>query len=154
MLTVGPPVSSICSPAASMSQQVLADAKDWRRLYPFAPHFAGLPDGRMHYLDEGPRAANDIAAPTLLLVHGNPTWSFHWRRLITALRPNQRCIAPDHLGCGLSDKPPRLLSLDEHIENLCALVHRLELEQVTLVAKIGAAPLVPGPCSACRNVWQ
>jgi pimeloyl-ACP methyl ester carboxylesterase len=118
-----------------MSQQVLADAKDWRRLYPFAPHFAGLPAGRMHYLDEGPRAANDIADPTLLFVHGNPTWSFHWRRLITALRTNQRCVVPDHLGCGLSDKPSRLLLFDEHIENLCALVHRLELERVTLVAQ-------------------
>jgi pimeloyl-ACP methyl ester carboxylesterase len=89
----------------------------------------------MHYLDEGSDAPNDRAAPTLLFVHGNPTWSFHWRRLITALRPNHRCVAPDHIGCGLSEKPARLLSLEEHIENLCALVRQLDLEHITLVAQ-------------------
>jgi cis-3-alkyl-4-acyloxetan-2-one decarboxylase len=86
----------------------------------------------VHYLDEGHAGADDS---TLLFVHGNPTWSFHWRRLIEALRPRFRCVAPDHLGCGLSDKPQRLMQLDEHIENLCALVEKLALERVTLVAQ-------------------
>jgi haloalkane dehalogenase len=112
----------------------------------------------MHYLDEGPLnfvgdvsdadSALEVASsnrrqrrlpqnspPTLLFVHGNPTWSFHWRRLIAALSRNHRCVAPDHVGCGLSDKPPTLFSLDDHIENLCALVNQLELERVTLVAQ-------------------
>ena len=89
----------------------------------------------MHYLDEGPDAPNDRAVPILLFVHGNPTWSFHWRRLITALKPSHRCVAPDHIGCGLSEKPTRLLSLDEHIENLCVLILQLDLEHITLVAQ-------------------
>jgi pimeloyl-ACP methyl ester carboxylesterase len=118
-----------------MSQQVSSDAKDWRRLYPFASHWADLPAGRMHNLDEGPQTPNNNAAPTLLFVHGNPTWSFHWRRLIAALSPDYRCVAPDHVGCGLSDRPPRLLSLDEHEDNLCALVEQLELERITLIAQ-------------------
>ena len=54
----------------------------------------------MHYLDEGPRDA-----PIVLMVHGNPTWSFYYRNLVLALRDRYRCIVPDHIGCGLSDKP-------------------------------------------------
>ncbi len=54
----------------------------------------------MHYLDEGPRDA-----PAVLMLHGNPTWSFYYRGLVRALRDRFRCIVPDHLGCGLSDKP-------------------------------------------------
>ena len=55
----------------------------------------------MHYLDEGKGAE----APILFL-HGNPTWSYFYRKLILKFRPKARCIAPDHIGCGLSDKPP------------------------------------------------
>ena len=54
----------------------------------------------MHFLDEGPRDA-----PVVLMVHGNPTWSFYYRNLVLALRDRYRCIVPDHIGCGLSDKP-------------------------------------------------
>jgi haloalkane dehalogenase len=86
----------------------------------------------MHYLDEHPTGP---AARTLLFVHGNPTWSFHWRRLITALRPNFRCVAPDHIGCGLSDKPNRLFSLEMHIDNLCNLVEQSKLDRITLIAQ-------------------
>lgn len=90
----------------------------------------------MHFIDEGPRNASQNGSPqALLFVHGNPTWSFHWRRLISALRDRYRCIAPDHLGCGLSDKPHRLMQLSEHIENLVALVRTLNLERTTLVAQ-------------------
>jgi haloalkane dehalogenase len=88
--------------------------------------------GRMHYVDEGPAEA---ATCTILLVHGNPTWSFHWRELIGTLSPRYRCVAPDHLGCGLSDKPPHTLRLDDHIEHLRALVEELDLHDVTLVAQ-------------------
>lgn len=54
----------------------------------------------MHYLDEGPQDA-----PIVLMLHGNPTWSFYYRNIVKALRGNFRCIVPDHIGCGLSDKP-------------------------------------------------
>jgi len=109
---------------------------NWRVLYPFAPKWFERPDGRIHYLDERPQNQPDDRLPEcLLFVHGNPTWSFHWRRLIAALRNRHRCIAVDHLGCGLSDKPDRLFQLDDHIENLVALVRHLGLEHVTLVAQ-------------------
>ena len=113
-----------------------ANSADWRRLYPFAPHWIELPAGRMHYVDEGPEnnGAND-AVETLLFVHGNPTWSFHWRQLIQGLRWRFRCVAPDHLGCGLSDKPRRFLRLSDHIESLCALVDQLGIKRLTLVAQ-------------------
>ena len=83
----------------------------WRSLYPFESRWLLLNDRRLHYLDEGPRDAER----TLLFVHGYPTWSFHWRRLIESLRGEYRCIAPDHLGCGLSDLQPRPLRLADHI---------------------------------------
>jgi haloalkane dehalogenase len=105
-------------------------ATSWRQLYPFQSHWIDLPGERMHYLDEGPNGAE-----TILFVHGNPTWSFHWRRLISALITKYRCVAPDHLGCGLSDKPTRFLHLQDHIDNLVALVDRLEVDRLTLVAQ-------------------
>ncbi len=70
------------------------------KLYPFASNWLEIAGQRMHYLDEGPRDA-----PVVLMVHGNPTWSFYYRNLVIALRDRYRCIVPDHIGCGLSDKP-------------------------------------------------
>ena len=105
----------------------------WRALYPFDSHWFDVRGERLHYVDE---VANSAAhAGTLLFVHGNPTWSFHWRQLILAFRSKYRCVAPDHSGCGLSDKPTRLLTLDDHIDNLIALVEQLDLCDVTLVAQ-------------------
>ncbi len=69
-------------------------------LYPFESHWCDIDGIRMHYLDEGPRDA-----PIVLMLHGNPTWSFYYRNLVIALRDRFRCIVPDHIGCGLSDKP-------------------------------------------------
>lgn len=85
----------------------------------------------LHFVDEGPTEG----APTLLFVHGNPTWSFHWRRLIATHRSSYRCVAPDHLGCGLSDLQPRPLRLADHIDNLLSLIESLGLRQITLVAQ-------------------
>src|SRR5690242_20223228 len=112
MLNARPPVSRICSPASSMSQQVSTGTNDWRQLYPFGSHWLAIPAGRMHYLDEGPAPAGDAAQQALLFVHGNPTWSFHWRNFATSLRADYRCVAVDHIGCGLSDKPQQLFTLD------------------------------------------
>lgn len=97
--------------------------------YPFANHWLNTPHGRVHYVDEGPQDA-----PAVLLLHGNPTWSFYYRRLIHALRSRYRMIAPDHLGCGLSDKPPAFgYRLRDHIENVERLLDQLVLSGVTLV---------------------
>ncbi len=109
-------------------------AADWRALYPFASHFFATSGGaRMHYLDEGP-ADKELAQP-LLMVHGNPTWSFYWRNLVLELRDEFRCVVPDHIGCGLSDKPQRYhYRLAQHIDNLADLIEKLNLQNVTLLA--------------------
>jgi haloalkane dehalogenase len=70
------------------------------RLYPFESRFFAAPGGRMHYVDEG-------AGAPIVFVHGNPSWSFEFRGLIAELRGRVRCIAPDHLGFGLSSRPER-----------------------------------------------
>ncbi len=104
--------------------------RDWQSLYPFASHELRLAGGRYHYLDEGD-------GPVLLLVHGNPTWSFYWRELVRGLRGQYRLIVPDHIGCGLSDKPSAAAygyRLADRIGDLSALVEQLGLEQITLVA--------------------
>jgi pimeloyl-ACP methyl ester carboxylesterase len=66
--------------------------------YPFRPHYLDLPGARMHFLDEG-------RGEPVVMVHGNPTWSFYYRDLVKALRENYRAVVPDHVGCGLSEKP-------------------------------------------------
>jgi haloalkane dehalogenase len=67
-------------------------------LYPFMSHFLDLGGLRYHYLDEG-------RGEPVLMLHGNPTWSFYYRQLVLALRDRYRVIVPDHIGCGRSDKP-------------------------------------------------
>jgi len=116
------------------SESPPAIAGDWRTLYPFQSHWIGARGTRLHYIDEQPPETL-APRPVLLFVHGNPTWSFHWRTLISTLRSRYRCVAVDHLGCGLSDKPDGLLSLLDHIDNLATLVERLDLKKVTLVAQ-------------------
>lgn len=106
----------------------MADNRDWRALYPFTSHWLDLDGLRYHYLDEGQGAP-------LLLVHGNPTWSFYWRELIKPLREQFRVIVPDHIGCGLSDKPRRYeYRLARHIVNVRRLIERLDLQDITLLA--------------------
>jgi cis-3-alkyl-4-acyloxetan-2-one decarboxylase len=101
---------------------------DWRKLYPFESHELELDGQRYHYLDEG-------FGPVLLLAHGNPTWSFYWRRLVLALRDRYRLIVPDHIGCGLSSKPAEYeYRLARHVANLVRLVDSLDLSDVTLIA--------------------
>ncbi|MFQ5483110.1 MAG: alpha/beta fold hydrolase [Nitrospinaceae bacterium] len=106
-------------------------APDWlaalKDLYPFASNFLDLGPHRLHYLDEG-------EGETLLMLHGNPTWSFYYRTLVQGLRHQNRCIVPDHMGCGLSDKPQDYpYTLSTHIDNLEKLVLELGLDDITLV---------------------
>ena len=101
---------------------------DWRPLYPFLPREIEVDGHRYHYVDEG-------HGEPLLLVHGNPTWSFYWRDLIRALSARYRVIAVDHIGCGLSDKPQNYpYRLAQHVDNLGQLVEHLDLENITLLA--------------------
>jgi pimeloyl-ACP methyl ester carboxylesterase len=66
--------------------------------YDFASHFIDINGLRMHYLDEG---SGDV----VVMLHGNPNWSYYYRNLVHSLRDRYRCLVPDHIGCGLSDKP-------------------------------------------------
>jgi haloalkane dehalogenase len=103
--------------------------------YPFTSRFLELPAGRVHYVDEG-------AGEPVLFVHGTPTWSYEWRHLIPALAPRWRCVAPDLLGFGLSDRPPRFAYTPEaHAEALAAFVERLGLEGFTLVVHDYGGPI-------------
>ena len=96
--------------------------------YPFESHEFRLDGLRYHYLDEG-------SGPTLLFVHGNPTWSFAFRNLIKALSPHYRVLAVDHIGCGFSDKPQNYpYRLAQHVENLERFVTGLDLRDITLFA--------------------
>ena len=97
-------------------------------LYPYASHRLEVDAGSYHYLDEGPKDGE-----VLLCVHGNPTWSFYWRRLVNAFRRTHRVVVPDHLGCGLSDKPQDWsYRLADHVDNLERLVLALDLKRITL----------------------
>lgn len=96
--------------------------------YPFDSHWIEIDGHVLHYIDEG-------QGPTLLMVHGNPTWSFAWRHLIRELSSQYRVIAIDHLGCGFSEKPQQdVYALGQHISRLTALIECLDLNQITLFA--------------------
>ena len=96
--------------------------------YPFASRYFDLNPWRYHYIDEG-------TGSPILFVHGNPTWSFAWRNLVKGLRETHRCLAVDHIGCGLSDKPRDYdYRLAQHIDNLDRFIAQLDLQNITLVA--------------------
>ena len=101
----------------------------FREHYPFEPHWFQGSGGWLHHLDEGPRDA----APMLCL-HGNPSWSFAWRGLVARFGDRMRIVAPDHLGCGLSEKPQDWsYRLEDHIRHVEELVEHLDLRDITLV---------------------
>lgn len=102
----------------------------WRKLYPFESHYLNVGGHRYHYLDEG-------RGPVVLMVHGNPTWSFYFRDLVLALRGRYRVVVPDHVGLGLSDKPALgeySFRLARRCDDLRALIEYLDLKDITLVA--------------------
>ena len=103
--------------------------------YPFTSRSLDLPAGRLHYVDEG-------AGAPLLFVHGTPTWSYEWRHLIGALAPGWRCVAPDLLGFGLSERPRDFPYTPEaHAEVLAAFVARLGLDRITLIVHDYGGPI-------------
>ncbi|MFQ5716952.1 MAG: alpha/beta fold hydrolase [Nitrospinales bacterium] len=99
----------------------------FKELYPFQSRYLHLDSLRYHYLDEG-------RGETILMLHGNPTWSFYYRNLIIGLKDKYRCVVPDHMGCGLSDKPQKYdYTLARHIQNLETLADHLDLRDISLV---------------------
>ena len=99
----------------------------FRHLYPFSSHYLDLNGLRYHYIDEG-------NGDPVVMVHGNPTWSFYYRELIRALSGHYRTIVPDHIGCGLSDKP----AVTEYDYKLLSRVDDLDdlLDTLTIKGKI------------------
>jgi len=100
----------------------------WRQEYPFESQWYELPDGqRLHYVDRG-------EGEPVVMVHGNPTWSFYYRNLIQAVAGTHRALAVDHIGCGLSDKPQAYqYTLAQHTDNLLALIESLDLSTIHFV---------------------
>jgi haloalkane dehalogenase len=106
-----------------------------RSAYPFESRWLPLPAGRVHFVDEG-------HGDPILLVHGTPTWSFEYRHLIRALSSDARCVAPDHLGFGLSDRPAGFAYTPEaHAAVLDDFVRALDLRRVTLVVHDFGGPI-------------
>ncbi len=110
-----------------MTARALEHTDELRALYPWTGHGLGVDGGQLHYLDEG-------QGEPILAVHGNPTWSFYWRSLIQEFAGARRVVVPDHIGCGLSDKPQDWdYRLSGHVDNLVRLVEHLDLRNMTLV---------------------
>jgi haloalkane dehalogenase len=113
--------------------------------FPFTRRMFSDGDHTIHFVDEGE------GAPVLLL-HGNPTWSFLWRKVIRILVPeNVRIIAPDLVGLGLSSKPrdPRIHTLDFHANRISALVEALDLHDITIAGQDWGGPIIA--VMAARN---
>ncbi len=128
--------------------------------FPFAPNYHQWQDLRMHYLDEGPRDG-----PVMLLLHGMPTWSYLYRDIIPPLvQAGYRCIAPDHIGFGKSDKPTDIhwYTIARHTEIMTSLIDSLDLRDITLVCQdwggpigLSQAAMMPGRFSrlVIMNTW-
>lgn len=100
-----------------------------KQLYPFESHYLPLHgSSRLHYVDEG-------SGEPIVMVHGNPTWSFYYRDLIKTFAKDHRVVALDHMGCGLSDLPPDNynFTLEQRVLDLTQLIESLGLKNITLV---------------------
>lgn len=110
---------------------------DWldTTAYPFDSHFVEVPDGRLHYVDEG-------SGETLLLLHGTPTWSFLYRTVIADLRADYRVVAPDQLGFGFSRaREGYSFRPEEQARNIAAFIDALDLRDITLVVHDYGGPV-------------
>jgi len=106
-----------------------------RRLFPFESRWFESDVGTVHYVDEG-------SGPPILLLHGNPTWSFLYRGIIIRLRRQFRCVAPDYPGFGLSTRPERYgYTPAEHAEVVSALVRHLDLTNLTIMGQDWGGPI-------------
>ncbi|MCH8869632.1 MAG: alpha/beta fold hydrolase, partial [Chloroflexi bacterium] len=105
--------------------------------YPFKENYAEVDGIRLHYVDEG-------TGPPILMVHGQPTWSYLYRKMIPPLvAAGYRCVAPDLMGFGLSDKPTEesAYTLRRHVELITGLVEKLNLQGVTILGQDWGGPI-------------
>ncbi|HLP20617.1 MAG TPA: alpha/beta fold hydrolase [Chitinophagales bacterium] len=117
--------------------QTIQEKYNWvdRREYSFRSIYFALPGAQMHYVDEG-------TGEVLLFVHGTPSWSFDFRHQIKELSKTHRCIALDHVGFGLSDKPEDYpYSILQHSKNLELLINHLQLDSFTMVVHDFGGPI-------------
>ena len=114
---------------------MVAEITALRKLYPFKSHFFSHKDCSFHYIDEG-------EGEPIVMVHGNPSWSFLFRNIVRPLRKKYRMVAMDHLGFGLSDKPRNFpYRLETHIDNFEAFMLSMKLENVTLLVHDWGGPI-------------
>ena len=105
--------------------------------WPFQPNFFDGNGFLMHYVDEGPRQANPI-----ILLHGEPTWGYLYRKFIPELSKSYRVIVPDMMGFGKSETPQdKEYTLKTHVENLCSLIDHLKLTNITFVGQDWGGPI-------------
>ena len=110
-------------------------SEDFDGTWPFAPHYCDAAGFRQHYIDEG------TGRPVVLL-HGQPTWGYIWRRFVGPLANTHRVIVPDHMGFGKSETPAdRVYTLRTHVDNLTALIESLDLRDITLVMQDWGGPI-------------
>lgn len=134
-------------------RSVSNDIQTIQNIYPFTSNWINDNGINLHYLDEGPQGA-----PIVLMLHGNPTWSFYYRNIIPTIAKEYRVIVPDHIGCGLSDKPQNYqYTLSQHIRNLELLVSKLEINDLTLIMHdwgglIGMGYAINHPANIARFV--
>jgi haloalkane dehalogenase len=124
---------------AGVCIHVIAAEETFAGTWPFAPRFSDGAGFRMHYVDEG-------SGDPLVLLHGEPTWGYLFRRLIGPLAECNRVVVPDHMGFGKSETPPeRSYLLAEHVGNLeSLLVDELDLREITLVLHDWGGPIGAG----------
>jgi pimeloyl-ACP methyl ester carboxylesterase len=108
----------------------LTSTKGFEDLYPFESNFMNINGNDLHYIDKG-------KGKPVIMVHGNPTWSFYFRNLIKTLSKNHRTIVPDHIGCGFSDKPDAKsydYTLESRVKDLDTLISNLDInEKINLI---------------------
>lgn len=117
--------------------QNMATRPQWLddQLYPFQDRFVEIEGNQIHYIDEG-------SGPTLLLLHGNPTWSFLYRHIITRVSPRFRCVAVDYPGFGLSSaRPGYSFKPREHSTVLERFVLALDLSKIGLMVQDWGGPI-------------
>jgi pimeloyl-ACP methyl ester carboxylesterase len=117
---------------------MIPEAETFDGTWPFAPHFSDAAGFRQHYVDEG-------SGRPVLLLHGQPTWGYIYRRFIPPLAATHRVVVPDHMGFGKSETPAdREYTLRSHVGNLTALIEALDLRDITLVMQDWGGPIGTG----------
>jgi len=114
---------------------MIPENEDFDGTWPFAPCFTAAAGFRQHYIDEG-------GGRPVVMLHGQPTWGYLYRRFVPAIAKTHRVIVPDHMGFGKSETPPhRDYTLRTHTENLAALIDSLDLRDITLVMQDWGGPI-------------